>query len=433
MFGQCEFAPVVAFIHTADLGDRDVGFVREDDGVVGDEFEQGRGWFARCAACEVARVVFDAVAHPRRLEHFEIEVGALFEPLRFEQFAFVHELVEAGLELFLDLDDRLAHRRFWRDVVGVGVDADVLHHGRLFPRQRVEFRDAFQFLAKEGQPPCPVVEVGREDFERVAPHPEGAPEKRLVVAFVLLRDEVGDDLALVVGFADLEVLRHRTVGFHRSDAVDAGDGGHDDHVVPFQKSPRGRMAHAVDLFVDLAFLLYVGVGARHVGLGLVVVIETDEIFDGVVGKEPLEFAVKLGGQRLVGCKDDGGALGLFDHLGHGVGLARAGGPQQHLVALARHDARAQFPDGRRLVAGGLEFGVHAQALAAFELEAGADIFGRVGKEGVGGVGVDMGHEANLALSWQHARGRGVLLSGIDRMPGAPRRPRAFLCGRSQLA
>ena len=77
------------------------------------------------------------------------------------------------------------------------------------------------------------------------------------------------------------------------------DRGDDDHVVAFQKRPGGRVAHPVDLFVDLGFLLDIGVGPGDIGLGLVVVVVADEVFDGVVGEEALEFAVKLRGERLV--------------------------------------------------------------------------------------------------------------------------------------
>ena len=82
MFGQREFTPIVAPVHAADLRHADVAFIGKDDGVVGDEFEQGRGRLARCAACQIARVVLDPVADTGRLEHFQIEIGALFQPLR---------------------------------------------------------------------------------------------------------------------------------------------------------------------------------------------------------------------------------------------------------------------------------------------------------------------------------------------------------------
>jgi hypothetical protein len=67
MLGQCHLAPEVALVHAADLRDRDVGFVGEDDGVVGNEFEQRGGRLARGAARQVARIVLDPVADAGRL------------------------------------------------------------------------------------------------------------------------------------------------------------------------------------------------------------------------------------------------------------------------------------------------------------------------------------------------------------------------------
>ena len=89
MFGEGELAPVVAPVHAADLRDRDVAFVGEDDGVVGDEFEERGRRLARRAAGQVARVVLDPVADAGRLQHLEVEVGALLQPLGLEQLALV--------------------------------------------------------------------------------------------------------------------------------------------------------------------------------------------------------------------------------------------------------------------------------------------------------------------------------------------------------
>ena len=97
------------------------------------------------------------------------------------------------------------------------------------------------------------------------------------------------------------------------------------------------MAHTVDLFVDLAFLLDEGIAARDIGFGLVIVVVAHKVFDRVFGEKPLEFAIKLCGQRLVRSQDDGRALRLLDHLGHGVGLAGASRPQKNLIAVALQD------------------------------------------------------------------------------------------------
>ena len=319
------------------------------------------------AAGEVARVVLDPVAGAGGLDHLDVEVGALLQPLGLQQLALAHELVEAGAELLLDLDDGLVERRARRHVVRVGVDPHPLHLPGPLAGQRVELGDRLELGAEERQPPGAVLQVGRMDLHDVAAHPEGAAPEGLVVAPVLLRHEVGHDLALVVFLTGDQVLGHGAVGLDGADAVDARDGGHDDDVVALQQSPGGRVAHPVDLLVDLRFLLDVGVRARDVGLGLVVVVVAHEVLDRVVGEEALELPVELGRERLVRRQDDRGPLRLLDHLGHGEGLARARRAEQHLVALARADALGELGDGGGLVAGGLELGRHAEADAALEL------------------------------------------------------------------
>ena len=128
-----------------------------------------------------------------------------------------------------------------------------------------------------------------------------------------------------------------------------------------------RVAHPVDRLVHRAFLLDVGVGARDIGLGLVIIVIADEIFDRIVGEEALELAIELRGEDLVGREDQRRALQRLDHLGHGEGLARAGDAEQHLVALARLRRLDQFGDRGRLVARRLVVGDELEALAALGL------------------------------------------------------------------
>ena len=201
-------------------------------------------------------------------------------------------------------------------------------------RQRIEFGDRLDLVAEEADAPGAVLVVGGEHFDRVAAHAEqAAREVARLGALVLERDEILDQLALVDLVAELQREGHRGVGLDRADAVDAGDGSDDDDVVALEQRARRRVAHAVDLLVDVGFLLDIGVGARDVGLRLIIVVVGDEILDRVVGEEALELAVELRGQRLVRREDERRALRRLDHLGHGEGLARAGDAEQHLVAL----------------------------------------------------------------------------------------------------
>ena len=187
--------------------------------------------------------------------------------------------------------------------------------------------------------------MGRPDVHRLAADAEGAAGEEAVVAAVLLLDEAAHQGVALDPPAALQPHHHARIGVHRADAVDAGDRRHDHHVAPLQQRLRRRVAHAVDLLVDLRVLLYVGVGARDVGFRLVVVVVGNEVLHRVLREERLHLAVELRGQGLVRRQDQGRALHRLDHLGHGEGLARAGDAEQHLVALVPLQPGHQLADG----------------------------------------------------------------------------------------
>ena len=214
--------------------------------------------------------------------------------------------------------------------MAVGIDLDRFELGRLLAGQGIEFEDQFQLLAEQRQPPGAVLVMRREDLDRVAAHAEGAALEIAVVAPVLQLNQFRQQIAAVEALALGEGEGHLGIGLDRADAVDAGNRGDDHGVAPLQDGAGGRMPHAVDLLVDRGFLLDVGIRARHIGFGLVVVVIGDEILDRVLREETFHLAVKLRRQRLVGGEDQRRALGRRDHMRHGEGLARAGDAQQHL-------------------------------------------------------------------------------------------------------
>ena len=99
---------------------------------------------------------------------------------------------------------------------------------------------------------------------------------------------------------------------------------------PLQERAGGAEAHLIDPVVDRHILFNVGIGPGDIGFGLVVVVVGDEILDGVVGKECFKFLIELRGQGFVVGDDEGRSLHIFDHIGHGESLARAGDAQQNL-------------------------------------------------------------------------------------------------------
>ena len=96
VFGQRELAPVVAAVHAADLRHGHVALVDEQEGVVGEVFEEGRRRLAGPAAGEVAGIVLDAGAGAGGLDHLEVEGGALLQPLRLQQAPLSVQFSRAG-------------------------------------------------------------------------------------------------------------------------------------------------------------------------------------------------------------------------------------------------------------------------------------------------------------------------------------------------
>ncbi len=284
----------------------------------------------------------------------------------------------------LYLLDRLIERRARRDVMRVRVELHFLEGVGLVAGQRIELGDFLDLVAEEGDAPGAVLVMRGEDLDRIAAHAEGAAAKGLIVALVLKGDEIGDELLAVEPLAELHAEGHGRIGFDRADTVDAGNRGDDDDVVALQQRACGGVAHAVDLLVDRAFLLDIGVGPGHIGLRLVVVVIGNEILDRIFREEALELAIELGGERLVGREDEGRALGALDHLRHCVGLAGARDAEQHLIAVAFFDALDEFGDGGGLVARRLIFGDELERAAAFGFLGPFGTMGRK-KRPVGGV------------------------------------------------
>jgi hypothetical protein len=134
----------------------------------------------------------------------------------------------------------------------------------------------------------------------------------------------------------------------------------DDHVVTGQQRRGCSMAEPVDLVVDGGVLLDEGVGLRHVGLGLVVVVVGNEVLDPILGEELTELVGQLGGEGLVGGDDQGRALDLLDHPGDRRRLPRARDPEQRLKLLTCLEPLGQSLYRLRLITSGLKVRVKSK-------------------------------------------------------------------------
>ncbi len=301
----------------------------------------------------MAGVVLDARAEPQLTHHLEVEGGALPEPLGLEDHALLLELAHALLHLRLDVVDGRDHLLLRRDVVGGGVDVQLLALGEDLTGQRVQLGHPLDLIPEELDARDEVV-VGRLQLEGVATDAELGPREGLVVARVLQVHQLAQHTVSSIAPTDSQPQDGGPVVHRRTEAVDAGHAGHDDHVPALEQRPCGGVAQLVDLVVAAGVLLDVRVAARQVRLRLVVVEVADEVLDRVVREEVAELAVELRRERLVVGQHQGGPVDLLDDPRDGGRLARACGAQQDLVLGPLADPLDQPLDGLRLVAGGLE-------------------------------------------------------------------------------
>ena len=300
----------------------------------------------------MAGIVFDAVAEAHFLHHLEIELGAHLEALGFEEFALRLEFGEAPVEFGADGAERAAEFVLRGDELFGGKNGQTGQRFRDMAGQRFDNADAVDVVAEEFHADGGFVHVGRVNLDHIAAHAEFAAGEGDVVAFVEQVDEAAEELLAGQVGPGLEGQEHFAVVLRRAQSIDARDAGHDEDVAAGEERAGGGEAEAFDLLVDGGVLFDVGVGARDVGLGLVVVEIADEILDGVFGEELFEFGVELGGEGFVVRDDEGRAVEVADDIGRGEGFARAGDAEEGLVAVAFLEGAGEFFDGRPLVAAG---------------------------------------------------------------------------------
>jgi hypothetical protein len=148
-----------------------------------------------------------------------------------------------------------------------------------------------------------------------------------------------------------------------AEAVDRRHGGDHQAVLAGHQRLGGRQAHLLDVVVDRRVLLDEGIGGRHVGLGLVVVVVGDEVLDRVVREELAELPyscaarVLLWAMTIVGRCSSCTTCAIVNVLPEPVTPSSVCAARPCLYALH------QGCDGRGLVAGGLELRCDAKGLA----------------------------------------------------------------------
>src|SRR3990167_2840624 len=114
--------------------------------------------------------------------------------------------------------------------VGSGKDGDFIQALTNFARQRIDFAESLDLIAKEFDPIGEIIFIGGYDFENVSTGTESGAGKIIITTGIVQLDEVKKDVVAAHLLFEREVEEHLAVIFRCSEAVDAGNGSDDEDV-----------------------------------------------------------------------------------------------------------------------------------------------------------------------------------------------------------
>lgn len=196
-------ARAVALVHRADLRNGHMRLVDDQQRVRRQVVEQRRRRLAGRLAGEMPRVVFDAVAEADFGHHFQIELGALRQALRFDQFVLRIQLLQPFLQFVLDRFHRAQRALARGRVMRLGVHGVALQLAQRFAGQRIKQRQPLDVAIEQLDPQRLGVGFSWKYVQHFAAHTERAAGQLEFVAGVLQIGEMADQLTLI------DVLAHR--------------------------------------------------------------------------------------------------------------------------------------------------------------------------------------------------------------------------------
>ena len=288
-------AAAVSGIHGPYLGQGHMALVHKEEEVIGEVVQQGHGGRAGGSALDHPGVVLDAAAEADLLEHFDVVHGALADALGLQELLILLEPALPFLHLALDVQNGPVQLLPGGHIVAGRVDGHMIHHPLHQARDGIDLGDAVDLVPEKFHPDGSARPVDRVDLHGVPTDTEGIPGELDVVALVADLHQLFGQLLPGLFHAGTQGDDHVLVVNGVTQAVDAADGGHHDHIPPLKEGGGGGVAQALDLLVDGGVLLDIGVGVGDVGLGLVVVVVGNKIFHRIIWEKLPEFRAELGG------------------------------------------------------------------------------------------------------------------------------------------
>src|SRR4030042_4621819 len=152
-----------------------------------------------------------------------------------------------------------------------GIDVYLLALGEKLAGERVYLLEALNLIAPERYAHCKVFGGGLY-LQRIAADAETPAAEIYIVALILHLHQLAYDAVPALFLALLEAHHEAVVLLRLAQTVDAGYRRHDNDIAAHKQSAGRGVAQLVYLLVYIHIFLYVGIRARDIGFGLVIIV-----------------------------------------------------------------------------------------------------------------------------------------------------------------
>ena len=182
----------------------------------------------------MARIVLNPFAKAHLRQHLQIKARALLQTLSLYQSAIGVKKFQSVAQLILNRLHRAQHRVARRDVVRRGVNREARHFLHHFSGQRVKQLDRLDFIVKHAQTNRQIGVLGGENIDRIAAYAKSPTRKIQLIAVVLHRCQLADNLTLRNFVILAHDQNHAVVFLRIADPIDARNGTDNDGIAPLQ-------------------------------------------------------------------------------------------------------------------------------------------------------------------------------------------------------